>query len=95
VPSSDANPYLVILMILAGIRRRRDTSRAVADAVRWGTAFAWDFAQSIETFAASPIVRSVLSEETIELYSTLKKGEAAKAKGFDFTSEVDILKSSI
>lgn len=84
VPSSDANPYLVILIILAGIWRHRNKSRYIAADVRWGTAFEWDFARSIEAFVSSPIVRSVLSKETIELYSALKKGEAAETKGFDF-----------
>jgi glutamine synthetase len=91
--SSDSNPYLVILLLLGCIQ-------SVAEDANEAPAFVekdieWDFLKSIEAFSRDSVVRKLLGDEAIELYTQLKRKEQAHAAELDFASERALLEVMI
>ena len=55
----------------------------------------WDFGKSIDSFNSCSIVRRVLTDETINLYTNMKKNEARESSKLGFNDEVTKLKAVI
>lgn len=85
-PTADANPYLVILMMLVGL------AGTAAPQPPKERPFEFDILKSLEMFRISPLARVALPEETVELFAELKRREYASAEVFgSFESERDAL----
>ncbi|MCR9255207.1 MAG: hypothetical protein NXI16_03840 [Alphaproteobacteria bacterium] len=93
-PTADANPYLAILMVLACLRYVGGAPEG-AEPSPLERDIAWDFETSIANFAADPIVRSVLGEETIDLYTAMKRLEGAQFDEMDFNESISRLQAVI
>ncbi|WP_029057447.1 hypothetical protein [Stappia stellulata] len=76
-PTSDANPYLAILLVLAGMN-----TAAASDAFPEPRPLDFDFANSITAFEESRLARAALPDETVSLYASMKRHEAQKAAEF-------------
>jgi glutamine synthetase len=76
-PTADANPYLAILMIVAGV-----SMASASDAFPASRPLEFVFANSIADFEESRLARAALPEETISLYASMKRHEAQKAAEF-------------
>lgn len=90
IPTSDSNPYLVILMLLGGIQcaSAEEAGGALGFAER---DIEWDFEKSIEAFSRDQIVRKLLGDETVDLYAHLKRAEHARFGQLDLKSERALL----
>ncbi|SDU18138.1 hypothetical protein [Stappia sp. ES.058] len=86
-PTADANPYLAILMVLAGVSMAEAT-----DALPAPRPLDFVFANSIAAFEESRLVRAALPAEAISLFASMKRHEALKAAEFaTFEAERDAL----
>jgi len=89
-PTSDANPYLATLMLLAGLwstRGLNDDDPPPLGGPAWGSELPWDFDESLARFRADALVRRMLSEETIALYTRMKELEARSFDALPFDEE--------
>ncbi|MBL6430310.1 MAG: hypothetical protein HPM95_00200 [Alphaproteobacteria bacterium] len=76
-PTADANPYLAILMILAGMSMASD-----GDEIPAPRPLDFVFANSIADFEESGLARAALPQEAISLFASMKRHEAQKATEF-------------
>ncbi|MCA1241543.1 hypothetical protein LC092_03745 [Stappia stellulata] len=76
-PTADANPYLAILMILAGMSMASE-----GDEIPAPRPLDFVFANSIADFEESRLARAALPQETISLFASMKRHEAQKATEF-------------
>jgi len=93
-PTSDANPYLAILMILGGIQHGSD-SIANEELFTFERDIEWGFEESIDTFLKDKVVRKLLVHDTIDLYTAMKRLEGMKSTKLGFEDEVSMLKAVI
>ena len=93
-PTSDANPYLVILMILGSIQYGSDNLKDV-ELFTFEHDIEWNFEKSIVSFSNELIVCKLLDRETINLYTLMKQLEGKKSSELNFEEEVSILKAVI
>ncbi|WP_164841770.1 glutamine synthetase [Sinorhizobium meliloti] len=93
-PTSDANPYLAILMILGGLQAGDDNPANGAD-IASNHGIEWDFDRSIEAFQTDPIARRMLDSESIELFTSMKRLEGRKSAELGFEAEVSMLMAVI